>query len=491
MTGAVPELPELGVGITYSRDIEPLLLEEPGLVDVLEVEPQTAWIKRPGEPRPYRVQEETMQRLLSFPMRKLVHSVGTPVGGTVRPEPAQLELLRETVLRLEAPWASDHLSFNATPEFATGFFLPPRQTAAGVETVAASVADLQQALPVPIAIETGVNYLRPRPDELEDGDFVGVVAERSDCGVLLDLHNVFANALNGRQPIEDFLAQLPLERVWELHIAGGMEMDGFWLDAHSGALPDALVEIAAEVVPRLPSLKAIVFEIFPSFVPVVGLELVAEQLRRIRKLWELRAPAATAPPRRPAGPPAEADRLSPEAWERALGTLVIGRPADGGAAAELRDDPGVLLVDGLVKEFRASMVVGVLRLTSRLLMLALGTDVFRMLLEGFWSKTPPQMYSSLEAAAFADYLGELDLKVPQLAGVLAFERALMETLCDDVPRIVAFDSNPLPLLRALAEGRLPAEPGRPGLYEIEVTPDGPAGALGVELDDVQQAFPYH
>src|SRR5438105_14159338 len=95
-----------------------------------------------------------------------------PSWGTVRPAPAQLALLRKTVERLGAPWASDHLTFNATPEFSTGFFLPPRQTPEGVETVARAIRDLQEGLPVPIAVETGVNYLRPRPDEMPDGAFV-------------------------------------------------------------------------------------------------------------------------------------------------------------------------------------------------------------------------------------------------------------------------------------------------------------------------------
>jgi len=55
---------------------------------------------------------------------------------------------------------------------------------------------------VPIAIETAVNYLRPRADELGDGEFVAAVAERADCGILLDLHNIYCNALNGRQSVD-------------------------------------------------------------------------------------------------------------------------------------------------------------------------------------------------------------------------------------------------------------------------------------------------
>src|SRR5262245_9284997 len=274
-SAALPDVPALGVGITWSAAIEPLLHSRPELFAVVEIEPQTTWIRSPGAAAEYRVKDEVLSHLAALPGRKLVHSVGTPVGGSVRPAPAQLALLRDAVRIFGSPWASDHLSFNQTPDFATGFFLPPRQTPAGVATATRSIRDLQAALPVPIAVETGVSYLKPRDDELPDGEFVRRVVEAADCGLLLDLHNVFTNALNRRQPIDEFLASVPLERVWEVHLAGGMEVDGFWLDAHSGAIPDALYAIAEELIPRLPNLGAIIFEIFPSFVPEVGLDMVA------------------------------------------------------------------------------------------------------------------------------------------------------------------------------------------------------------------------
>ncbi len=492
-SGAFARPPALGVGITYSSAVEPLLDRRPDLVQVLEIEPQTLWVKARDDERPYRADEEVLDHLLDLPGRKLVHSVGTPVGGTVRPDPAQLELLRRTIARLDAAWASDHLSFNQTPEFATGFFLPPRQTPVGVKTVTTSIADLQAALPVPIAVETGVNYLRPRDDELSDGEFVARVVETADCGVLLDLHNVFTNALNGRQPLDEYLGQLPLERVWEVHLAGGMELDGFWLDAHSGAIPDPLYEVCEQVIPELPNLGAIVFEIFPSFVPEVGLELVEEQLERLAALWSLRSDGRR-PERRPSPPRLIVDApdgASPEAWERALGNLVTGREAEHPLEADLARDPGVRVVEGLIHEFRASMIVGVLRLTSRLLMLALGPPAFRAILADYWAHVPPQMYGALEAHAFAEHLERLDLQVPYLAKLVEFERAVQATLEDDRVRIVRFDFEPLPLLRALAEGRLPDAPAEAGDFEIELTPDGPGGVAGLDREEVQQAFPYH
>ena len=137
------------------------------------------------------------------------------------------------------------------------------------------------------------------------------------------------------------------------------------------------------------------------------------------------------------------------------------------------------------------MIVSVLRLTSRLLMLAMGPDVFRSFLEDFWSKTPPQLFAASEAKAFAAYLEGLDLKVPQLNKVLEFERAVLSTLMDDAPRVVAFDFDPIPLFRGLAEGRLTTEEAKLGQFEIEVTGNGLLNAPGLGLDPIHRTVPYH
>lgn len=298
-------LPELGVGLVYSSALEPLLSERPDLIDVLEIEPQTLWAETVEGDVPYLARPEVDDHLARLPGRKLVHSVGTPVGGSVRSHAAQIPLLRRSIETLAAPWASEHLSFNLTDDFFTGFFLPPRQTEAGVRTYVSAIERLRDGLGVPLAIETGVNYLRPRADEIPDGEFTAAVAAEADCGILLDLHNVYANQLNGRQTIATFLSQLPVDRIWEIHVAGGFELRAYWLDAHSGAIPEPLLVISREVVPMLPNLKAIVFEVFASFLPHIGLDAVRAELEKLRELWALRRPRPPAPgiPHAPARPP--------------------------------------------------------------------------------------------------------------------------------------------------------------------------------------------
>ena len=470
-------VPELGVGLIYSPGLEPLLEAHPELVDVLEIEPQTTWIETDSDTEPYLVRDDVLAHLAALPGRKLVHSVGTPVGGSVRANAAQLPLLRETVRALGSPWASEHLSFDLTPDFFTGFFLPPRQTEEGLEVYVDAIRALRDELGVPVAVETGVNYFRPRADELGDGEFMALVAERADCGILLDLHNVYGNAVNGRQPVEQFLSALPLDRVWELHLAGGFETEGYWVDAHSGAIPEPLHKICVDVIPTLPHLKAIVFELFSSYLPHFGLDATRAQLERIHELWALRRPG-TKPPHRTSTSPAltggaRTATITPQDWETALGSIVIGRKPSNDLERELARDPGTRLVASMVKEFRGSMVVGVYRLTSRLVMLALGPDVFRAILEDFWKTAPPQQYGGTEADAFADYLLGRDLRLPQLESVLGFERAAMQTRRDGLSRVVSFGVPPVPLLRALADGVLLESPGEPGEYEIEVHDDGP------------------
>jgi uncharacterized protein (UPF0276 family) len=466
--------PQLGVGITFSSAIESILERHPELIDVVEVEPQTTWLKTPSPRGRLSRHAEVAAYLRDLPFRKLVHSIGLPVGGTTGHDQEQIGLVRDTIDELGSPWASEHLSFNRTEAFHTGFFLPPRQTEEGVTVAVDSVRRLRSEVAVPLAFETGVNYLARRTDEIDDGAFAAAVAEGADCGILLDLHNVYTNAVNGRQPVDEFIAQLPLERVWEVHLAGGFWMDGFWLDAHSGPMPTALFNQARDIVSRLPCLGAIIFEIYPAFVESTGTDEICRQLELLRELWGLRGTAAEVSAGCSITEGADAsgaDAAIPAIWESELGSLVVGRPPANHIGLQLSEDPGVSLVQKLAMEFRASMIANNLRRTTRLLILALGEDVLRVILAEYRNRVTPQMFAATEARAFAAFIKELGVGVPQLAEVLEFELAVLETLVDGKTRLVRFGFDPLPMLLALGDGDLPTEPSRIGPFEIEITPD--------------------
>ena len=154
-------------------------------------------------------------------------------------------------------------------------------------------------------------------------------------------------------------------------------------------------------------------------------------------------------------------RWSPATWEAELGALVVGRAPSPGIGAELAEDAGVTLLQKLSLEFRASMIASNLRRTTRLLMLALGEDVFRMILSEYRSRVTPQLFAATEARAFARFISELGVGVPQLAEVVEFELAVLDTLVDGRTRLVRFDFDPLPMLLAL-ERRQAARRAGPG-----------------------------
>src|SRR3546814_5125539 len=101
-------------------------------------------------------------------------------------------------------WSSDVCSSDLN----TGFLLPPLQSRETIETSVRNIRQLQAAIGRPLAFEIAANYLKPLPGEMTDGEFIAEIAERADCGILLDMHNLWCNQLNGRQPVDDVLATL-------------------------------------------------------------------------------------------------------------------------------------------------------------------------------------------------------------------------------------------------------------------------------------------
>lgn len=458
------------VGLIYAPGLEPLF-RRPGLVDVLEIEPEQYWYERDGEVDVHRT---AWSRVVDLPLPKLVHGVGTAVGGTV--QPGHRPLWRRCVDDLGAEWASHHLAFNwfGDPARFAGFFLPPRQTEDGVRAAAASIRALADAIPCPFAVETGVNYLRPRRDELADGEFVARVCRAAGCAVLLDLHNLWTNQQNGRDSIDTYLAALPLDRVIEVHVAGGFALDGYWLDAHSGLPPDALLDVLDDVLPRLPAARAVCFEVLAPFVPALDPGAVEAVLQRIRRAWSRPRGQVTTIGRTamPASDAAPAEGPGARAWEDSLGALAIGDAPDGALARELAADPAVALLGKLVAQGRAGMVTGALPVTMRLLVLALGGDPTFALLQRFWRAAPPRPFASAESEAFATWLAAQDLGLPYLADALAFDLASGRAESTGAPVEVELSIDPRTLCEALGRGDLPvADPARvvatvtPGLPE--------------------------
>ncbi|RYG01569.1 MAG: hypothetical protein EOO02_12475, partial [Chitinophagaceae bacterium] len=87
-------LPSLGVGVTYCTELHELIQAEKSLFDLIEIEPQTLWIRDETNQGIFTFPEETKTILATLPQQKIIHSVGVPVGGNKPADPKQLTLLK-------------------------------------------------------------------------------------------------------------------------------------------------------------------------------------------------------------------------------------------------------------------------------------------------------------------------------------------------------------------------------------------------------------
>jgi len=460
------DLPELGVGVIYAPGLEALLEAGDELIDVVEIEPQSFWFDGAGLGDIAAPAQRIIDAAGLATRPALVHGVGAPIGGTVTPADADMANLAAVADQLGSAWVSEHLSFNHArlggQVAATGLMLPPAQTELSARLAAATITTYRRRLGRPFAFETGVTYRQPQAGELSDGGWWRRVAESADCGIVLDLHNVWCNARNGRQSLDELLDELPLERVWEVHLAGGERVDGIWLDAHSGLVDDDLLAIAARVVPRLPSLRAIVFEIVPEYLLErgIGTAEVRSMLGDLHRLWDrrrTRTPVAGAGPAPRLEPPADVEALARE--ETQLAQLVL----EGGS-----DDPGVKVMGRLVEAIRRGLTVTVLPLSLRLLRLDAGPSAVEETFAECWRRHPPELYADAESAHFAAVARELHAgSVPHLDEVLDYELALVALIRNGTAPVVSFTCDPLVLLGALGRGERP-DIASDGCFELSV-----------------------
>jgi uncharacterized protein len=389
---------ELGVGLVALGGIDLIWPEIADLVDVVEVEPQTIWL--PAAAGGWQLDPAASGWLTTIGRPLLSHGVGFPVGGTVPPDLKGVRAAAESARRLGALHWSEHLSFNQAQSgkvIDAGFLLPPVLTEAAAEAAVANIARYQDQLALPFLVETPASYVRRDQGDLSDGQFVREVSERADCGILLDLHNAWANELNGRQPVAEFMAELPLERVWELHLAGGFYLDGYYLDAHYGPVPAALLELAAAVVPTLPCLRAIIFESVPESVAGLGVPGVRQVLQDLHDLADLPPRAAGAGP---------APRLA--AGDRQAGSLQATAEREYRLAAyttRLSDilpggDPGATVLRHLTDQARLSLVTGTEPVRLRWMLTHLGKARTDALLNQFLAECPASPWPAEQGAAF-------------------------------------------------------------------------------------------
>jgi uncharacterized protein len=293
---ALPALPRLGVGLSFQPSLLPFTLEREGC-DFVEVIPDTLW--RPpntidgeldeGESGMFAEAGELL-RNLSAHKPLVVHSIGLSIGTADTFDTAHVRRIASWRRRFAFPWHSDHLSFNRFEEpsghsLDSGLTIPVPYDESVLEMVCERVDYVLRQVPVPFLLENNVYYFEIPEQDMSEPEFLNELSARSGCGLLLDIHNVYVNATNHGFDGWQFIEAIDLDRVVEVHIAGGLTVEGTYLDAHSGPCPEPVWTWLAELVPRAPQLRGVTFEILDSYVPELGVGALRAELARARSLF--------------------------------------------------------------------------------------------------------------------------------------------------------------------------------------------------------------
>jgi uncharacterized protein (UPF0276 family) len=471
------------LGMTYSPGLESLIQSGGDLLDVIEVEPQTFWKKSKNN---ITFDSSSMSFINSLNKKVFIHSIGFPIGGTVMPCNASLALLSELVSQWNPPWVSEHLSFNQYIDNSdnstihnSGFMLPVLQNQNSIIQAVNNIKLMSKTLDAPIAFETASNYLSPIQGEIPDGRFFAEIAEKADCGILLDIHNLYANEKNGRQRMVEVINSLSRDKVWEIHIAGGQKYNNYYLDSHSGLVSDKLLKVLEDVIPLFQNLQLITFEIMPIYIRGLNIEekhilshldaikSIINRNRPMKKTYESLHPESS----QEKSKDKNLESLSLSEWECCLSKMVLNKDASLPKSIDcLNHDNGVAIYSHLVESFRGGSLSESLKLSCRLIRLSCSDDVFFKLLNEFMLENHPCLFSSDEALLFSKYLISKKLNIPCLSEILLVETTMLKSILENTSITIEINYDPSILIKSLSKGQIPLITHQENIYKIEITP---------------------
>ena len=264
--------PRLGVGLGLRAPIYLDIMNNKPSIDFLEVVTDQ-YIYAPPE----KV-EQLVETGKHFPL--IPHNVGMSLGTDSPVDEDYLQRTLDLVERVDACWFSDHISFVKTPEVDIGQLTPLWFTEESLEALCRNV-NLVKAKTNRLFLLENITYYFPIPlAEMTEAEFITCVLEKTDCGMLLDVNNVYVNSVNlGYDPYE-FLKSIPLDRVVQVHIAGGTRVRGINVDTHGAAVPKEAWDILRYVVANSP-VKGILLERdhnFPAFQELLDELIYARQI---------------------------------------------------------------------------------------------------------------------------------------------------------------------------------------------------------------------
>jgi uncharacterized protein len=182
--------------------------------------------------------------------RVVQHGVSMYFGSAGPLDREHLKRLKALVRRTGTPWLTDHLCWGSVDGRFTHDLLPMPYTFEAAGITARKIRQAQDFLEVPVAVENVSSYAEFHISEMTEWEFLNEVVERADCGILLDVNNIYVSSRNHEFDPYDYLNAVTPGRVAQIHIAGHSKFEKYILDTHDHPVIDPVWRLYAHAIER-------------------------------------------------------------------------------------------------------------------------------------------------------------------------------------------------------------------------------------------------
>ncbi|MDR3624521.1 MAG: DUF692 domain-containing protein [Chlamydiales bacterium] len=233
---------DLGIGIG---------LRVPHYKDIFQHQPAIDWFEIISEN--FMVEGgpalDNLDRILErYPVTQ--HGVSLAIGS---PDPLDfnyLKKLKALAKRTKTPWISDHLCWGHLEGAHYHDLLPLPYTQEVIDYVVERARIVQDYLELPFALENLSSYVSYKEDQMSEWEFYSSVVEKADIFMMLDVNNIYVSSRNHNFNPSDYIRNIPLERVIQIHIAGHTDHGTHVLDTHNNYVKEDVWDLYAEVWPQ-------------------------------------------------------------------------------------------------------------------------------------------------------------------------------------------------------------------------------------------------
>jgi uncharacterized protein (UPF0276 family) len=271
----VAEIEALGSGLGYRPQFRADLFAHRSQVDFLEIIADHYF-----DAAPEKLAELD---LLRAHFTIVPHGLDLSIGSADGIDPTYLDKFAELIARIDPPWWSEHLCFTRAGGVDIGHLAALPYTQEAIDVVARNVEVVRRRIAAPLLLENITTVVRAPGGEMDEPEFLARVLDRTGCGWLCDVANLFTNAVNQGVDLDATFERWPWDRLVQLHYAGGRWRNGVLIDSHDSATSAAVWDLYDRIVARAP-VKGVILERDERLPPFA--ELLAEVARARGALQE-------------------------------------------------------------------------------------------------------------------------------------------------------------------------------------------------------------